>query len=381
MAALDWVLALGCLAACFAGGWLFVSSSLLQAFDDRETGVLVLWSSTFACSCNLLLLVVFEILGILDASLRLWDWRLTVWALVLLLVCVLPWYHAYRTLTASGPFWAARALPLSAAAYAAFLYAFWRLGRGLGLGGSALSVGQAVARLGVVGTWVISLLSGYASVDFPYSYLSLFIRPVEAGEVAGMEQHSGLFGSLRSFVGAWSGGSAPGSPRETLRALNAELATWETLAQGAACALLVELLELKAHHARAVASRSLSGHLRNALGYATSAYCLYRVAASAKALAVGEDFSSDPVSRWLGFVLRRLSHDRLVLDPALLSQYVTLLFVGTISALSIRAFLKNAARVFATLTSVRGWLGAAAAARARTPRRRAAAAARASCSC
>jgi hypothetical protein len=62
-------------------------------------------------------------------------------------------------------------------------------------------------------------------------------------------------------------------------------------------ALLVELLELKAHHAKALDSRTLLGHLRNGLGYAMSGYCIYRVLTSAKALLFGEDFSSDPVSR------------------------------------------------------------------------------------
>lgn len=47
---------------------------------------------------------------------------------------------------------------------------------------------QAISRLGVIGTWFISILSGYAAVEFPYSYLSLFIKPVEASEIAGMEE-------------------------------------------------------------------------------------------------------------------------------------------------------------------------------------------------
>lgn len=38
---LDWFIAVGCIAACFVGGWLFVSSSLLQNYDDKETGVQV----------------------------------------------------------------------------------------------------------------------------------------------------------------------------------------------------------------------------------------------------------------------------------------------------------------------------------------------------
>ncbi len=46
---------------------------------------------------------------------------------------------------------------------------------------------QAISRVGVMGTWMIAVLSGYAAVSFPYSYLSLFVRPVEAFEIAAME--------------------------------------------------------------------------------------------------------------------------------------------------------------------------------------------------
>jgi hypothetical protein len=42
--------------------------------------------------------------------------------------------------------------------------------------------------VGVLGTWIIALLSGYAAVSLPYSYLSLFIRPVEAHEIAAVEE-------------------------------------------------------------------------------------------------------------------------------------------------------------------------------------------------
>lgn len=127
----------------------------------------LLWSSSLALSCNLLLLVLFEVLNVLDPGcaqqsgprwlshhctvcisscspsdwlgvthfttvapllrqiyiknqqviirhpsvaictrllprLRSWDWHLTVWGLLLLLVGILPWYHSYRTLAGSG---------------------------------------------------------------------------------------------------------------------------------------------------------------------------------------------------------------------------------------------------------------------------------------
>jgi hypothetical protein len=35
-------------------------------------------------------------------SLRSWDWHITVWALLLLLVGILPWYHSYRMFASSG---------------------------------------------------------------------------------------------------------------------------------------------------------------------------------------------------------------------------------------------------------------------------------------
>ena len=41
--------------------------------------------------------------------------------------------------------------------------------------------------MGVLGTWMIAVLSGYATVSVPYSYLSLFVRPVEGFEVVAME--------------------------------------------------------------------------------------------------------------------------------------------------------------------------------------------------
>ena len=46
--------------------------------------------------------------------------------------------------------------------------------------------------------------------------------------------------------------------------------------EGLARALAVEALELRRERERALASRTLAGHARNALGYALSLYCLIR---------------------------------------------------------------------------------------------------------
>ena len=51
-----------------------------------------------------------------------------------------------------------------------------------------------------------------------------------------------------------------------------QVAALEVLAR----AMFVEVMELRRERRRALESRTLAGHAKNLLGYAFSAYCLYR---------------------------------------------------------------------------------------------------------
>jgi carbohydrate-binding DOMON domain-containing protein len=48
--------------------------------------------------------------------------------------------------------------------------------------------GQAIGRVGVMGVVLVAVLSGYGTVNLPYGYLSLFVRPITKREVEAMEE-------------------------------------------------------------------------------------------------------------------------------------------------------------------------------------------------
>ena len=59
---------------------------------------------------------------------------------------------------------------------------------------------QIIGRVGVLGVSLIAMLSGYGTVNLPYRYLSLFIRPIERSEIAAMEaQHAQVIHSCMTM--------------------------------------------------------------------------------------------------------------------------------------------------------------------------------------
>lgn len=46
---------------------------------------------------------------------------------------------------------------------------------------------QVVSRLSVMGVSLIAVLSGFGTINLPYSYLTLFVHPVTTAQVLAME--------------------------------------------------------------------------------------------------------------------------------------------------------------------------------------------------
>lgn len=81
--------------------------------------------------------------------------------------------------------------PLTVLVYLFYLYLFWKVGdpfpilspkKGL------LSIEQGVSRIGVIGVTVMALLSGFGAVNYPYSSMAYFMRPVSYTDVQSIER-------------------------------------------------------------------------------------------------------------------------------------------------------------------------------------------------
>ena len=72
-----------------------------------------------------------------------------------------------------------------------FITAFWRMGvywPGVVPAGASYSyLNQAISRMSVLGVTLISVLSGFGTINLPFSYLTLFVRPVSTAQVSIME--------------------------------------------------------------------------------------------------------------------------------------------------------------------------------------------------
>ncbi|CAF4061017.1 unnamed protein product, partial [Rotaria sordida] len=84
--------------AFFVGGWLFFFRQLCRNYDVRNRIVILSFALTFALSCTMFELIIFEILAFLQPSSRYLHWRIGLYFMLFLLVFLIPFYIAYLVL-------------------------------------------------------------------------------------------------------------------------------------------------------------------------------------------------------------------------------------------------------------------------------------------
>ncbi|KAB1260371.1 Golgi pH regulator [Camelus dromedarius] len=132
-----------------------IDSSIMITSQVRQYVVQVIFSVTFAFSCTMFELIIFEILGVLNSrhivmffdvyfSSRYFHWKMNLCVILLILVFMVPFYIGY------------------------FIVSNIRLW--------ILSIEQLISRVGVIGVTLMALLSGFGAVNCPYTYMSYFLR-------------------------------------------------------------------------------------------------------------------------------------------------------------------------------------------------------------
>ncbi|XP_019483378.1 PREDICTED: Golgi pH regulator A isoform X2 [Hipposideros armiger] len=284
----------------FGFGWLFFMRQLFKDYEVRQYVVQVIFSVTFAFSCTMFELIIFEILGVLNSSSRYFHWKMNLCVILLILVFMVPFYIGYFIVSNIRLLHKQRLL-FSCLLWLTFMYFFWKLGDPFPIltpKHGILSIEQLISRVGVIGVTLMALLSGFGAVNCPYTYMSYFLRNVTDTDILALERRllqtmdmiiskkkrmamtrrtmfqkgevhnkpSGFWGMIKSVTT-----STPGS--ENLTLLQQEVDALEELSRQ----LFLETADLHATKERIEYSKTFKGKYFNFLGYFFSIYCIWKI--------------------------------------------------------------------------------------------------------
>ncbi|KAL6864256.1 Abscisic acid G-protein coupled receptor domain-containing protein [Trichoderma novae-zelandiae] len=340
----------------------------------RQRGAAWAFGTTVGLAATLGALIMAEIVGAVDAAARNLALAVTVPALLFMLVVLIPWLECRSLVAGAGWSFrrTARgrlprvALALQAALFGGWLFVFWAMGSvvpraeillravpppAAGHGGGEArtllgTVGEdltraCLERIGVVGIALMALLSGFASASAPWHTFGRAEarrrRPLTDADVnrkqAGLDATGEMLAAKRhrlqqlqrkkaaaaaqdSGKGGKTGGGLVGLVMGSMRGLSSDEAEMQTLRMEIAGLEAIEanlssnLVLMKSQRAASARASTTVGRLLLVPSYVFSAYCVYRILATAlttvrRASSPSASFaSSDPINRFLGLLAR-----------------------------------------------------------------------------
>lgn len=156
----------------FALGWLAFSRKLFPNYDVAKHRMVPLaFSLTVAFSLSMFSLILFDIWAFIDYETRWVNWKLDIYAMIVLLVFLVPPYMFYLIASKDRGTPHSKAKRTTTIAYTLWLLAFWLLGdppifivREQGKHGP-LSIEHLVSALAILGVMLIAILTGLGAVN------------------------------------------------------------------------------------------------------------------------------------------------------------------------------------------------------------------------
>ncbi|XP_010003819.1 PREDICTED: Golgi pH regulator B [Chaetura pelagica] len=340
---------------------------LFKDYEVRQYVVQVIFSVTFAFSCTMFELIIFEILGVLNSSSRYFHWKLNLCVILLILVFMVPFYIGYFVVSNIRLLHRQKLL-FACVLWLTFMYFFWKLGDPfpiLSPKHGILSIEQLISRVGVIGVTLMALLSGFGAVNCPYTYMSYFLRNVTDADILALERRllqtmdmivskkkriavahrtmfqrgevhnkpTGFWGMIKSVTT-----SAAGSESILHLHVGTYLRRWVQLSS----VLKESMLE------RIEYSKTFQGKYFNFLGYFFSIYCVWKIFMATINIVFDRVGKTDPVTRGIEITVNYLG---IQFDVKFWSQHISFILVGIIIVTSIRGLLITLTKFFYAISS------------------------------
>ncbi|KAL1457488.1 hypothetical protein WDU94_007714, partial [Cyamophila willieti] len=345
----------------FVGGWIFFVKQLFKDYEVHHRLVQLIFSINFSLSCTMFELIIFEILHILDSSSRYFHWNIVLYCMLFMVIVLIPFYIGYFIVTNISFVPKNMIRPLSVLIWVTYIYLFWKLGDPfpiLSAKQGFLSIEQGISRIGVIGVTVMALLSGFGAVNYPYTSMFYFIRPVSSADVYSIQKR--LMQTLEMIVSkkkriavakkvnSNSGGQSQaytqalwGMLRNVATYSRSSENVWQLKQEVSGLEELSRQLYLEAHDTcnmmeKIQWSKTWKGKYFNILGYFFSLYCIWKILICTINIVFDRVGKKDPVTRGIEILVHWVELD---IDVLFWSQHISFLLVGCIVLTSIRGLL------------------------------------------
>lgn len=370
---MDSVIMIGSMLVFFVFGWVWFMKKIFRDYEVHSTLVQLFFPTIFMLSLSMFELIIFEISGTLDPRSRYLYWHIVIYFMLIMLILVIPFFLCHFSLSNLHFVKREWVTFLSVVTWCIYMFLFWKIGESfpiLNPQHGILSIEQSVSRIGVIGVTIMASLSGFGAVNYPYTSMNIFMRPVKKQDIqaverrllqtidvisskkkkitlAERERQSARIGDSRPQSRLWGlfKSVTHSSPqKESIAALKMEVAALEELTRQ----VFLETVELQARRERVEWAQTFQGKYFNCLGYFFSVYCSWKIFISLVNIVFDRIGRKDPVTKGMEIAVHWIGLD---INVQFWSQHISFILVGIIILTSIRGFILTLTKFFYAVSS------------------------------